>query len=138
MCLEVVSTNWTYEQKERTFYKVLLIREGKLCSPYYSYEWKVGENEVQFAPPNNNYFYSGDGNFQRLVFQGLHVFEVLSNAEVVRKSIQIHRDCDCVVVKLTGKKADFIAAGYVDAAFTKLTLSQEEYDNVLASNKNDS
>lgn len=138
MCLNVVKKDWPFEQESVTFYKIVKKGNKKLISPFFCYfKWKVGENELKwdkFTSPERIETELVNG----FVSHGLHVFINEEDAKSCLKQCFEEELSTHFVVKVTGKRENFIAYGLwgddkktEQVAFTKLELSQEEYDVIM-------
>ena len=104
-------------QGPRTFFKVVIVRDNFVRSPYYTnYHWKVGENMDSF---------------------GLHVFLEREPAESLARRLPTSgfdtKDVRYAIIEAQGALEDFLAAGVDDsdlslgaasATFKKLTVAQ--------------
>lgn len=127
MCLKIdpKETERVKSLGDITAYKVVIVLFGYIQSTIYEHLWKVGVNE-----PTTNFDFS---NYRTEVRDGsFHVFLNEIDALRVRSSSPDYR-----IMKVLCKAEDLIAAGpgYDDktstAAYSKVYLSEEEYNRVL-------
>ncbi len=124
MCL-TVNEQLTQElldgPEEIEVYKELYLQNGTLSSEFCAYDWKSGWNETE-GPPDIRERYN------RLEVHGGCFHAYLDS--------YCSGDQEFVTVKFKALKSDLVKAGRFCsmkcATFTKLYLSQEEYDNAIS------
>lgn len=132
MCLLVTKTVPDFETK--TFYKVVRVysdRLGNLTlrSVFHDYTWAINNSE--------NKFYD-DVKVGHIITYGFHVFINEDDANKICLDYCNYYNCNYVLIKVIGKKEDFVAEGIWAESFdkmkccvfTKLEVPEEEF-NVL-------
>lgn len=103
---------------------LILISDKNLISAIWSFYWKPGENIAEDELEKNEWEVNG-GCF--------HVFLDHEDAKLYCETRNYN------LVEFTAKKEDFVAGGYWNrhksACFTKLHLSQEEYNKHVSDNR---
>ncbi len=126
MCLDV-NEELTQEllegPEEIEVYKELFLWKKQLSSEYYSYIWQPGWN------------HAADEVDIRTNDHEPSVLKVYGGCFHVYLNPECTMDEDLIRVKFKALKSDLVKAGYfcgmTSATFTKLYLSQEEYDNAM-------
>jgi len=110
-----------------TFYKVLR-KTTYLFAPHHLMVYKVGDNisdresnELTLFEKNN-----------KVINQGIHVFATFQQAENFKINSIGWTEA---VVEVTVHIDNLVAINRIDAVFTKVTLSQSEYDRALYVNQ---
>lgn len=124
MCMHVLDK--TPPSEPISVWKIVLVRDGVIRSPYqHTYKWNVGENKPVYRvtyPPYANLYSAGV----------LHAY-ITPNVILDWVLYKVHGEY-AQLIRLTGYPEDFVAFGYNrEVCFTKLHLSQEDYDNAIKS-----
>lgn len=129
MCL----INFVIERpsEQKSVYKILLIKDGKLFAPcaYLLY----GTN-FEYIPGVN--IANGEYTLRwNTLDQG--VLHCHDSHEIAKLDVQYYHEHfqgleRFVIVELTAEREDYVAHTGGEYAYTRLTLSQEEYDNAIA------
>lgn len=113
--------------KTVTVYKYLKKEDGAIVSPFYTKTWKPGvakSNSCAKLQTQNG----------REISRGIYTY---LNVRDAKSNVVEPYEC---VVKLTANISDLICVGGWDdepiAVFSKVTLSQSEYDKVMKNTKN--
>lgn len=130
MCLLVTKTTPDFETK--TFYKVVRIQSDRLGnktlrSVFYDYIW---------ARNNSTDKIYDDVKVGHIISHGFHVFINHDDADEICLDYNNHYGYNYVVIKVIGKKEDFVAEGIWAESydrmkccvFTKLQVPEEEFD----------